>query len=69
VDEIYQDLKYKHIKKYDTVKLCLWARMISSNLHDDVENLPCIFWCPSQETKGIYNGCPTVVVQAKNYEC
>ena len=40
VDEIYKDLKDKHGEKYDTPKLRLRARMISSNLHDDMEKPP-----------------------------
>ena len=40
VDCIYKDLKGRHEGKFDTPKLRLWARMISSNLHDDYDSPP-----------------------------
>lgn len=40
VEKIYIELKQKHEDKYDTPKLRLWARMIASNLHDDLEDPP-----------------------------
>ena len=40
VEEVYKDLKEKHSDKFDNPKLRLWARMISSNLHDNMEEPP-----------------------------
>ena len=40
VDEVYLNLKSKHADKYSTPKMRLWARMITSNLHDDLDNPP-----------------------------
>ena len=37
---MYKELKDKHADKYATPKLRLWARMVSSNLHDDLDNPP-----------------------------
>ena len=39
-DEIYKELKEKHENKYDIPKLRLWARMISSNLHESLDDPP-----------------------------
>ena len=39
-DAIFKDLKEKHKENYDTPKLCLWARMIAANLHDDYDTPP-----------------------------
>ena len=39
-EEIYKELKEKHESKYDITKLRLWARMISSNLHESLEEPP-----------------------------
>ena len=33
-------MKDKHGSRYETPKLRLWARMLASNLHDDVDNPP-----------------------------
>jgi len=40
VDTIFKELEQKHGDTYDVPKLRLWARMITSDLHDDYENLP-----------------------------
>ena len=40
VDTVFKDLKEKHCDEYDILKLSLWARMISSSLHDDYETPP-----------------------------
>ena len=40
VDSVFKELKEKHGTKYDTPRLRLWARMVTSNLHDDFENPP-----------------------------
>lgn len=40
VDEFYKTLKEKHGSKNDVPKLRLWARMMSANLHDDIDNPP-----------------------------
>ncbi len=38
VDEIFKD---KHADKFSTPKLRLWARMVTSHLHEDLDNPPC----------------------------
>ena len=40
VDDIFQELKDKHGDKFGIPKLRLWARMVGSNMHDDLENPP-----------------------------
>ena len=36
VEEEFKELTKKHSEKYDVPKLRLWARMIASNLHDNI---------------------------------
>ena len=40
VDDIYQDLKSRHGEKYSTPLLRLWARIITANLHENLDNPP-----------------------------
>ena len=40
MDAVFKELKRKHNDEYETPKLRLWARMISSKLHDDYESSP-----------------------------
>ena len=40
VDDIYKELKEKHGGKYDTPRLRLWARSVSSKIHDDLDSPP-----------------------------
>ena len=40
VDSIFQELKEKNGTKYDIPRLSLWARMVASNLHDDLDTPP-----------------------------
>ena len=40
VDDIFSELKEKHSDNYGNPKLHLWAQMISSNLHDSLEDPP-----------------------------
>ncbi len=40
VEDVFQELKKKHGEKYDVPKLRLWARMVSSNIHDTTEDPP-----------------------------
>ena len=40
VDSTYQTLKKKHLEKYETPKLQLWARMIVGGLHDNTDEPP-----------------------------
>lgn len=40
IEQIFLDLKEKHVDKYDMPKLRLWARMISSQLHESFEEPP-----------------------------
>ena len=40
VDEISKELEKKHGSEYDVPKLRLWARMIASNLHCDMDSPP-----------------------------
>ena len=39
-DSVFKELREKHTTNYDTPRLRLWARMISSGLHDDYDNPP-----------------------------
>ena len=39
-DSTYQTLKKKHLEKYETSKLRLWARMIVGGLHDNTDEPP-----------------------------
>lgn len=38
-NQLFKELKEKHSDKYDVPKLRLWARMMSSNLHDSLQHL------------------------------
>ena len=40
IDDIFYELKEKHISKYETPKLRLWSRMIASGLHTDYDTPP-----------------------------
>ena len=40
VDEVYRELRDKHADKYSTPKLRLWARMVASKLHEDLDSPP-----------------------------
>ena len=40
VDGVYKELKEKHGDAFDTPKLRLWARMVCSNLHEDLDHPP-----------------------------
>ena len=40
LDSIYTKLKKKHDDTYSAPQLRLWARMIISGMHDDLENPP-----------------------------
>ena len=40
MEEVYKELKEKHAAAFDTPKLHLWARMLCSNLHNDLDNPP-----------------------------
>ena len=42
VDFVFQELREKHGTAYDTPRLRLWARMVNTNLHDDLDNPPAI---------------------------
>jgi hypothetical protein len=42
VDNIYQDLKERQGKKYSTPQLRLWARMVTADLHEDLDTPPSI---------------------------
>ena len=42
VDLVFQELREKHGTTYDTPRLRLWARMVTTNLHDDLDNPPAI---------------------------
>ena len=42
VDSVFQELREKHGAKYDTPRLRLWARMVASNLHEDLDTPPAI---------------------------
>ena len=52
VEKVFQELKEKHDKKYDTPRLRLWARMVSSGIHDSLDdhpNIPAFHSSYSQE--------------------
>jgi len=40
IDSTFQSLKKKHNEKYEIPKLRLWARMITSGLHESIEEPP-----------------------------
>ena len=40
VDDIFKQLKEKHGEKYDTPRLRLWARLVCSKIHDDLDSPP-----------------------------
>jgi len=40
VDSLFKNLKEKHGSSYETPKLRLWAQMVTSNLHDDLDSPP-----------------------------
>jgi len=42
VEEVYKELVKKHSDSYDTPKLRLWARMIASNLHENMDVPPAL---------------------------
>ena len=39
-DSVFKELREKHTANYGTPRLRLWARMISTGLHDDYDNPP-----------------------------
>ena len=51
VDSVFEELKQKHGAKYDVPRLRLWARMVASNLHDDLATPPSIpaFMCTTRK--------------------
>ena len=51
VDAVFKELKEKHGDEYDIPKLCLWARMMSSSLHDDYETPPDVPAFPGSVSK------------------
>ena len=54
VDKFFADLKKKHSQNYSTPQLRLWARMISTGIHDDVDDpprVPMITGCVSKRPK------------------
>ena len=40
INSVYDSLKKKHEEKYEIPKLRLWARMITSGLHDSTDEPP-----------------------------
>lgn len=40
VDSVFKQLKEKHDNKFSTPQLRLWARMVTNNLYDDLEEPP-----------------------------
>ena len=42
VDEKFKELKEKHMDKYSTVNLRLWARMLVSGIYDSMDDPPSI---------------------------
>ena len=40
VDSVFKQLKEKHDTKFSTPQLRLWARMVTNNLYDDLEEPP-----------------------------
>ena len=75
VDEIYRELDAKHSGKYEVPKLRLWARMISSNLHDSMDYPPKIPVFggglqpkrPRQDLSSALNGAAVAFTQALNH--
>ena len=54
VDKVYIDLKEKHGSKYATPLLRLWARMVNTKLHDDLDsppNIPAFMGTPAKHTR------------------
>ena len=71
VDTIFKELQKKHAEKYDIPKLRLWARMISNNLHESMEQPPSIpaFGCPQKKARhdtfsNVLNGAAVAFAQA-----
>ena len=71
VDFVLQELREKSGKTYNTPRLRLWARMVTTNLHDDLHNSPAIpafmstprkFRSPSLST--VISGAATAVAKA-----
>ena len=44
VDQIFKELKEKYQNTFDVPKLRLWARMISSSIHDSMDDLSRKIW-------------------------
>ena len=42
VDDVYQDLKNRHGDSFSTPQLRLWARIVTANLHEDLDTPPTI---------------------------
>lgn len=54
VDKVYKELKEKHGSKYATPLLRLWARMVNTKLHDDLDsppNIPAFTGTPAKRTR------------------
>ena len=55
VDTVYGELKDKHGNRYDVPRLCLWARMVASKLHGDMDspqNIPAFNCTPKRPKHG-----------------
>ena len=75
VDEIYRELEAKHSEKFEVPKLRLWARMISSNLHDSIDDPPKIPVFggskpkrPRQDLSNALSGAAIALTQALNHK-
>ena len=42
MDDVYQDLRKRHGEMYSTPQLRLWARMVTANLHEDLDTPPSV---------------------------
>ena len=52
---VYQELKSEHADKYSEPKLHLWARMITSNLYDNLDNLAAFCGTTSKKIQSIFS--------------
>ena len=68
VDVVFQDLKEKHGSNFSTPQLCMWARMVSNDLHDDFEeppNIPAFSSTPHQPSvSGAVSGAAIAITKA-----
>lgn len=61
---MFHELKEKHGTKYDTPRLRLWARMVASNLHENLDTPPALPAFTSTPSRSRSPSISTVITEA-----